>query len=48
MRSWKSRWLDSLLLLVCVLWFGGAQAETIALRDVEFDRPAATRLQVYE
>lgn len=35
MRSWKSRWLDRLLLLVCVLWFGGAQAETIALRNVE-------------
>lgn len=36
MRSWKSRWLDRLLLLVCVLWFGGVQAESIALRNVEF------------
>jgi hypothetical protein len=35
MRSWKSRWLDRLLLLVCALWFGGVQAETIALNDVE-------------
>lgn len=36
MRSWKSRWLDRLLLLLCALWFGVAGAETIALRDVSF------------
>lgn len=36
MRSWKSRWFDRLLLLVCALWFGAAQAESITLRDVDF------------
>jgi hypothetical protein len=36
MRSWKSRWLDRLLLLLCALWLGVAEAETIALRDVSF------------
>lgn len=36
MRSWKSRWLDRLLLLLCALWFGVAGAETITLRDVSF------------
>lgn len=36
MRSWKSRWLDRLLLLLGALWVGLAQAETIALRDISF------------
>lgn len=36
MRCWKSRWLDRFLLVLCALWIGSAQAETIALREVSF------------
>lgn len=36
MPCWKSRWLDRLLLVFCALWFSGAQAEAIALREVSF------------
>ena len=36
MRSWKSRWLDGLLLICCALWFGVAQAEHIELSDIDF------------
>lgn len=36
MLYWKNRWLDFLLWGVCALWVGVAQAEPIALRDVNF------------
>jgi Domain of unknown function (DUF4390) len=36
MRCWKSRWLDPLLVALCAFWVGVAQAESIALRDINF------------
>lgn len=36
MRSWKSRWLERLLLVFCALWLASAQAEVVTLRNVAF------------